>query len=136
MHVTCVHVASCYKCTCVSEVYVLCLQDAARSHRAASRATDSQTQLSNIQTAHAVMSNGSEPEQESDSDESTSSDQGPTRAAGAFASASRAPTDPDDLLVPLLSSHARSRVMSILWANWEVRPSPASLRLQHFISDK
>jgi hypothetical protein len=99
----------------------VCLQDAARSYRATSQAPGSQAHSSNKpQTAHPVISNGREHEPDSDTDDSTCSEQDQTSALGA-GKYSTALEDPSSLLVPLLGSQARSRVMSILWANWEVR---------------
>ncbi len=62
---------------------------------------------------------GDEPE--SDTDESTNSEQDQT-SSSSIEPHGRAPDAvADPLVVPVLSSKLRSRVMSILWANWEVR---------------
>ncbi|BDA45482.1 probable thyroid adenoma-associated protein homolog [Coccomyxa sp. Obi] len=102
--------------TCLQRVKD-CLEDAARSHRAASSGHDRQQHLSaRPRLADAV---GKRDEPDSDADESTTSEQNQC-CSSSVEPHSRAPEAvADPLVVPVLCSKLRSRVMSILWANWE-----------------
>lgn len=95
------------------------MQDAARSHRAAAKASVALAKPADVPSLGRRMgSNGSQPQLDSDTDESTVSEE--ERTSPVAASVGAADKDSQHLLVPVLSSEARSRVMSILWANWEV----------------
>ena len=108
------------------------LQDAARSHRAASPGHDRKHLLpARRRLADAVVKRD---EPESDTDESTSSEQ--DQACLSSVEPHKKVCDAvaaDPLVVPVLCSKLRSRVMSILWANWEVRTC-LMLRLPFFPS--